>query len=67
MGPALDRRDRLMAPTDERSSTCRLRCQETLDLLRGDAVEVTGAAYAGGSLVAAVLAVAGGTAIGRML
>jgi fluoride exporter len=42
--------------------------QETLDLLRGDAVEVaTGLAYAGGSVVAAVLAVAAGAAVGRLL
>ena len=42
--------------------------QETLDLLRGDSVEVaTGLAYAGGSVVAGLLAVAAGGAVGRLL
>jgi CrcB protein len=42
--------------------------QETLDLLKGDAVEVaTGLAYAGATVVAAVLAVIAGAAIGRLL
>jgi CrcB protein len=42
--------------------------QETLDLLKGDALEVaTGVAYAGASVVAGVLAVVVGVAIGRML